>query len=248
MKFIVISDITYFFRDKIKYLYLIIFVLILYPLSERMVYFFKGLPTVFWHETQISSILVKNIGASFDNSGLSDISFYIPIVLYTYLHFQTISCYFNQLKYGPENIFLRLNKTKWLICKYLSIFVYITIFQIIIYPIIITVCYILGLKFDLVNILPIFIFDTLVKIYFSYIVIIIVSLFNKLSIPIIYIILFLGMFNIKIFYVLNYLYGEIYIINNKFMLALVIFMLVMFITFIINRIMITKLFMKEEML
>ncbi|MFA5602330.1 MAG: hypothetical protein WDA21_01170 [Bacilli bacterium] len=248
MKYIIISDLYYFFRKKIKYLIIILFLLSLYPIAERLVYLIKGLPVTFWRETKMGPMLLNNVGAAFNDKSLTNLSFYVPILFYTYLNFQTLSCYFNQLNFGPENVFLRLSKIKWLICKYVSIFIYTIMFQLIIYIFLIFVYRFLGLTININEVINIFIYDIFIKVSFGYLMILLVSFFNKAGIPIMYIALLLGAFNISSLFFLQYLYAGKYLITNNIFLLIIVFLIITVITFIGNKIKLLSLFTKEELI
>lgn len=250
MSYIIKSDFSYFFRERKKYLFIIIFVLALYPFAEKFIYHLKSIPIEYWREKKMSELLLGNVGATYLNGGIASISFYIPFALYTFLNFQTISCYFNHLKYGAENVFLRITKGKWLCCKYISIGLYTVAFQLIVYLTLIIIYYILDLKPDLLNIANIYVYDTIVKIFFGYIAVTLMSLFNKYGVSIMYLLILLAIVNIRMlkFGVLDFLYylfASEYLVGGGIICLLCVFIFLTILTYIVNRRIITKIFERE---
>ena len=229
-------------NTKYKYILYIITIYLLYLIFQKIIF-----PNNF---KDIIKLFSRNLGICYDTNHFLD----ILIILLTnfFLSYNAISILFTDLKYGKEQILLRISTKKYIITKLISILIITFLINLIIYLILtflinLIIYLILTLSITLMGyniynfvLLKLFIMDLIIKILFQYIVIAIYTLFRKnISIFFSFITPLTALLKInsgKIFFAYN---------NNMYILLLILILITIF-TYWILKLKIINLFERSE--
>ena len=229
-------------NTKYKYILYIITIYLLYLIFQKIIF-----PNNF---KDIIKLFSRNLGICYDTNHFLD----ILIILLTnfFLSYNAISILFTDLKYGKEQILLRISTKKYIITKLISILIITFLINLIIYLILtflinLIIYLILTLSITLMGyniynfvLLKLFIMDLIIKILFQYIVIAIYTLFRKnISIFFSFITPLTALLKInsgKIFFAYN---------NNMYILLLILILITIF-TYLILKLKIINLFERSE--
>ena len=156
-------------NTKYKYILYIITIYLLYLIFQKIIF-----PNNF---KDIIKLFSRNLGICYDTNHFLD----ILIILLTnfFLSYNAISILFTDLKYGKEQILLRISTKKYIITKLISILIITFLINLIIYLILTLSITLMGYNIYNFVLLKIFIMDLIIKILFQYIVIAIYTLFRK---------------------------------------------------------------------
>ena len=217
-------------NTKYKYILYIITIYLLYLIFQKIIF-----PNNF---KDIIKLFSRNLGICYDTNHFLD----ILIILLTnfFLSYNAISILFTDLKYGKEQILLRISTKKYIITKLISILIITFLINLIIYLILTLSITLMGYNIYNFVLLKLFIMDLIIKILFQYIVIAIYTLFRKnISIFFSFITPLTALLNInsgKIFFAYN---------NNMYILLLILILITIF-TYLILKLKIINLFERSE--
>lgn len=141
---------------------------------------------------------------------------YILLINNTYYYIIS-TLYYNHIKLGLENIFLRITRTKWIVYKIFSIAYIVFLLLFLQYLIAVIIFNLFSSVFYVMNIL---LLDFIIKFFAIYILIIIEELFGSISIALINMLLIMGFFTDKLL-LGGFLYMELF--YNKLTSALWLF-------------------------
>ena len=208
-------------NTKYKYILYIITIYLLYLIFQKIIF-----PNNF---KDIIKLFSRNLGICYDTNHFLD----ILIILLTnfFLSYNAISILFTDLKYGREQILLRISTKKYIITKLISILIITFLINLIIYLILTLSITLMGYNIYNFVLLKLFIMDLIIKILFQYIVIAIYTLFRK-NISIFFSFINSG----KIFFAYN---------NNMYILLLILILITIF-TYWILKLKIINLFERSE--
>ena len=212
-------------NTKYKYILYIITIYLLYLIFQKIIF-----PNNF---KDIIKLFSRNLGICYDTNHFLD----ILIILLTnfFLSYNAISILFTDLKYGKEQILLRISTKKYIITKLISILIITFLINLITLSITL-----MGYNIYNFVLLKLFIMDLIIKILFQYIVIAIYTLFRKnISIFFSFITPLTALLKInsgKIFFAYN---------NNMYILLLILILITIF-TYLILKLKIINLFERSE--
>lgn len=173
MKYLLTNDFYNIFVNKRKLIYLWLLILILYPIFIRIV-----LDINFTDLDEID-LFLGNIGGNYNvNSVFEYLILLWNVTFYSYI---VIDVFTKDVKYGRENIFLRVSKEKWLTRKIIIIITYTTILEIFSFLILGLVYILLGANFDISTIFSIIVIDILIKLFLQFINIFLLLFSSKYS-------------------------------------------------------------------
>lgn len=173
MKYLLINDFYNIFINKRKLIYLWLLILVLYPIFIRIV-----LDINFIDLDEIN-LFLGNIGGNYKvNSVFEYLILIWNVTFYSYI---VIDVFTKDVKYGRENIFLRVSKEKWLTRKIIIIITYTTILEIFSFLILGLVYILLGANLGISTIFSIMVIDILVKLFLQFMNIVLLLISSKYS-------------------------------------------------------------------
>jgi hypothetical protein len=216
-------DLFYTFITNIKFLIYLILILVLYNQFQYYVIFkdiVKG-NLIFEFST--------NIGVSYEINYFLDIL--IIILIHTYFLYIAIMLYLKDVKYGQEQIFLRISRLKFIIQKIVNISFITFLVNITIYILLFSLFYIKGYAFNC-NLINLLLIDTCIKIILQCFVLIAFQFLGLLGVfmPI----FLLTISTIKKIDCLKYIFPSIYIGKMNLYLLITLIFIFIFTIFICN--------------
>ena len=141
-------------NTKYKYILYIITIYLLYLIFQKIIF-----PNNF---KDIIKLFSRNLGICYDTNHFLD----ILIILLTnfFLSYNAISILFTDLKYGKEQILLRISTKKYIITKLISILIITFLINLIIYLILTLSITLMGYNIYNFVLLKLFIMDLIIKI------------------------------------------------------------------------------------
>ena len=155
-------------------------------------------------------IFLMNIG------GFQKIFHLVPMIFTLFIfasyYYIFMKLFIKDFKFGPENIFLRISKNKWLNIKMINILIIMLLIETFTFLILLTVFFVTGNGLNLISVLKIFLADFFTKTLFVILSLIMYLLFNYYSIFILFLIILLSSFG-NIYNLGFYLFGVNFIDN-----------------------------------
>lgn len=220
MKCIIKNDLKYFFSTKLKLV--IAYLITMIILAIYLVYY------------DHSEINIFNIAMGLNMNFNSYIYTLIYVFIITFYMYLTVDIYFKNIKIGVDNFLLRVNRKKWLISRFISIFIINIIVKTLTYIVMCTLF--LLLKVSINNIILLSTTDILFTTGLSLMTITLIQLiYHSKFVAIIYLILlFFGLFLIGMSDVVSF--------SNHFILTIFVFIIVIYLYICIGKQTIVKSF------
>lgn len=217
---------------RYKYTFFIFLIYLFYFLLQ---YFF--MKSLFKEGTL--NVLTRSIGINYNCVHFLDILVIILTIIY--IIFLTLSIYLDDLSSGKEQILLRISRKKYVVSKLLSIIIYIFISNFILYILFVLMFMLFKYNVNYNFLLRLFLIDSLLKVIYSYLCLIIYNFTNILITTLILMLIPICAL-LKLPFQILYAYQNM---NNLWFL-----LLTFSIIFIISVLVLTKridtLFLKEE--
>ena len=217
---------------RYKYTFFIFLIYLFYFLLQ---YFF--MKSLFKEGTL--NVLTRSIGINYNCVHFLDILVIILTIIY--IIFLTLSIYLDDLSSGKEQILLRISRKKYVVSKLLSIIIYIFISNFILYILFVLMFMLFKYNVNYNFLLRLFLIDSLLKVIYSYLCLIIYNFTNILITTLILMLIPICAL-LKLPFQILYAYQNM---NNLWFL-----LLIFSIIFIISVLVLTKridtLFLKEE--
>lgn len=221
-----------FTTKRYKYTFFIFLIYLTYFFLQH--FFMKSL-----FKEGILNVLTRTIGINYNSVHFLDILVIILTIIY--IVFLTLSIYLDDLSSGKEQILLRISRKEYVVSKLLSIIIYIFISNFILYILFVLMFMIFKYNVEYLFLLKLFLIDSLLKVIYSYLCLMI---YNSTNILITILIFML----IPICALLKLPFQTLYAFQNINNLLILLLMLATI--FIISALVLTKridtLFLKEE--
>ena len=221
-----------FTTKRYKYTFFIFLIYLTYFFLQH--FFMKSL-----FKEGILNVLTRTIGINYNSVHFLDILVIILTIIY--IVFLTLSIYLDDLSSGKEQILLRISRKEYVVSKLLSIIIYIFISNFILYILFVLMFMIFKYNVEYLFLLKLFLIDSLLKVIYSYLCLMI---YNSTNILITILIFML----IPICTLLKLPFQTLYAFQNINNLLILLLMLATI--FIISALVLTKridtLFLKEE--
>ena len=221
-----------FTTKRYKYTFFIFLIYLTYFFLQHL--FMKSL-----FKEGILNVLTRTIGINYNSVHFLDILVIILTIIY--IIFLTLSIYLDDLSSGKEQILLRISRKEYVVSKLLSIIIYIFISNFILYILFVLMFMIFKYNVEYLFLLKLFLIDSLLKVIYSYLCLMI---YNSTNILITILIFML----IPICTLLKLPFQTLYAFQNINNLLILLLMLATI--FIISALVLTKridtLFLKEE--